>query len=141
MKNKKFFAAFCICACFIWINSLLPAEQSGNLSDSLSYQLYHMLHLSIDFDLFHLLIRKGAHFSEFAILGILASLSFQRIYWFEAILLCVLTACMDETIQLFVAGRSSQITDVMIDSSGVLCSFFIIFLITKYLINKRRNIK
>lgn len=133
MKNKKIFTVFCIWTCFIWINSLLPANQSGVISGGLSYQLYHFLHLSVDFDLFHTLIRKCAHFSEFALLGILAFFAFKQQYPFRAVLLCILTACTDETIQLFIDGRSGQLSDVMIDSSGALFGFITIFIIMKYI--------
>ena len=37
-----------------------------------------------------------------------------------AFLFCVLVASMDETIQLFVSGRSGQMSDVMLDSVGAL---------------------
>ena len=35
----------------------------------------------------------------------------------------LLTALTDETIQLFVPGRSGQVTDIWIDFSGVMTAF------------------
>ena len=35
-----------------------------------------------------------------------------------ALLICVLTAMTDETIQMFVPGRASMVTDVWIDTLG-----------------------
>ena len=35
-------------------------------------------------------------------------------------ILCVLVASLDETIQLFVSGRSGQISDVLLDCTGAL---------------------
>ena len=42
-----------------------------------------------------------------------------------AILGGLLTALTDETIQLFVPGRSSQVTDVWIDFSGVMTGLIV----------------
>lgn len=70
-------------------------------------------------------VRKLAHFTEFAVLGVLAVLLFTvlrqnvpRTFLYAGMLgLCV--AFCDETIQLFVPGRSGQLTDVWIDTAGV----------------------
>jgi VanZ family protein len=67
-------------------------------------------------------IRKTAHASEYAILGIMlvnayACLPEKRRYFF-AWLTAAIYAGTDEFHQLFVPGRSGQFTDVMIDSSG-----------------------
>ena len=78
------------------------------------------------FDVMHFLIRKGAHFTEFAILGILSFL-LVRSYGltikngiFIGLTYCILFAVCDEIHQLFVAGRSGNIVDVCIDSAGSL---------------------
>lgn len=134
MKSKKIFIVYCIWICFIWSNSLLPATQSSSLSGSLSYQLYSLLHLPIDFELFHTFIRKCAHFSEYAVLGGLAVFSFNC--WKSGIGISVLIACLDETLQLFIDGRSGQISDVLIDSAGIICGFFIIFFLVKHFLKK-----
>lgn len=134
MKRKKIFILYVIWICFIWSNSLLPAPQSSNLSGSLSYQLYSLLHLPVDFELFHTFIRKCAHFSEYAVLGGLAAFSFSC--WKKGIGTSILVACLDETLQLFIDGRSGQISDVLIDSAGILCGFFIVFFITKHFSKK-----
>lgn len=119
MKNKKIFVLFCIWAIFIWTNSLIPASGSSQISGGISEKLYQFLHLPITFDQFHFLIRKAAHFSEYALLGILSMLSLKKEKW--AVLVCIVIACFDETIQLFVAGRSGQISDVLLDSLGSCC--------------------
>ena len=41
----------------------------------------------------------------------------------------LLTAVIDETIQLYVPGRSSSVKDVLLDFSGVLTGLFIALLI------------
>ena len=70
------------------------------------------------------MIRKGAHMTEFALLAAvwLSLLWHCRGAWYRKILLaavlCMTTAFLDETIQLFVTGRSGQISDVWVDLLG-----------------------
>lgn len=67
------------------------------------------------------LIRKLAHFTEYFILGILMFFTFReygvKSLWIPLII-CILYASLDEIHQLFVDGRSGNIKDVLIDSSG-----------------------
>ena len=70
-------------------------------------------------------VRKAAHASEYALLGILLTGAILDIRkpWKRQLLACFLIgaayAASDEFHQLFVPGRSGQIRDVMIDSAGV----------------------
>ena len=70
-------------------------------------------------------VRKAAHASEYAILGILLTGAILDIRkpWKRRLPACFLIgavyAASDEFHQLFVPGRSGQIRDVMIDSAGV----------------------
>ena len=94
------------------------------------------------------IIRKTAHFTEYAILGFLAYLVVQmyilnRLKAFFCAWVCSsLYAASDEIHQLFVKGRSCQIRDVCIDSAGacagVIVSIFIIFIILS-IKNKRQK--
>ena len=69
-------------------------------------------------------IRKAAHFSEYLLLAI--SVAFPLYVYglrgiplmFFAGLICVGYACLDEYHQSFIAGRSPQKKDVIIDSAG-----------------------
>jgi VanZ family protein len=120
--------------CFIWGNSLMPATVSDALStwvkDLLS-GLFGGIAGAEDFaDHF---VRKLAHASEFALLGaelaVLVSGDVRKRLTLLA--LCGVGAALaDETIQLFAAGRSSQVTDIWIDlcgyTAGVLLSLLII---------------
>jgi len=67
-------------------------------------------------------VRKTAHATEYAILGILALGVFcdlkKRAMW--AFMTAALYAVTDEIHQLFVPGRSGKMTDVLIDSGGAL---------------------
>ncbi len=69
-------------------------------------------------------VRKCAHFTEYMVLGILAThaFDFEGRRTFDVLLptavFLLLIPSIDETIQLFVPGRAGMITDVMIDCCG-----------------------
>lgn len=76
------------------------------------------------FEITHIIVRKGAHFTEFAVLGILSFLLLES-YGFLvktcarwALLYCLLFAICDEVHQLFVDGRAGKFFDVCIDFAG-----------------------
>ncbi len=79
-------------------------------------------------------VRKCAHFTIYLILGILviSLLSEYRVINFKtvlyALLIVFLYACSDEFHQLFVPGRSSEIRDVLIDSSGGFIGSYLYYL-------------
>lgn len=81
-------------------------------------------------------VRKLAHASEYTVLGILYSLSVlsvsavpkRRKLLCTAFPLGVLYAMSDEFHQLFVPGRAGRVSDVLIDSSGVLLGIAIVSL-------------
>lgn len=82
-----------------------------------------------------LIIRKGAHMSEYALLAMLLAVHL-GCYPFpkkKALLLAFgLTVCYaasDELHQVFVPGRAGRLTDVCIDSLGGLAGSFILFLV------------
>lgn len=91
----------------IWGQSCMPATHSGAESGALLDIVQAFLPHMTD----HIL-RKCAHFGEYALLGV-----------FTAAALC------DETIQLFVPGRSGQITDVWLDTAGYLTGALLTLLI------------
>ena len=74
----------------------------------------------------HFLVRKAAHFTEYAILGVLAARAFvtsshewlRRAWFFFALLLVVLYSLSDEYHQSFVASRTGSIYDSLIDVAG-----------------------
>ena len=109
--------------CFIWGNSLLPGEISGKVSDWVKELLADLFPGEVPgVTTGGGLLRKIAHFTEFAALG--ASLTW-RFGMLEkrksnALVCGALAACVDETIQLFVPDRGPAIRDVVIDTCGVL---------------------
>ena len=81
-------------------------------------------------------VRKLAHASEYTVLGILYSLSYLSVVpapkrkklLFTVLPLGMLYAASDEFHQLFVPGRAGRVTDVLIDSSGVLLGIALVSL-------------
>ncbi|MCU1266040.1 MAG: putative rane protein [Acidobacteria bacterium] len=75
---------------------------------------------------FHFLLRKCGHFSEYAVMGLLAAHAFiasshtkLRSHWFVvALLLICVYALSDEYHQSFVASRTASIYDSLIDTAG-----------------------
>jgi VanZ family protein len=82
----------------------------------------------------HFFLRKCGHFSEYAILGLLAARAFiaashitLRRHWFvDALLLICVYALSDEFHQRFVASRTASIYDCLIDISGGLFALLLV---------------
>ena len=118
------------CIVFIFSNSLQIADVSEGASGRVLGILQGILrHLGLpgaaDRLTMHI-VRKLAHFCEYTLEGFLLMLC-MRVYtrnyiWHISVPLLggVLTALTDETIQIYSPGRSSQVTDVWLDSAGVL---------------------
>ena len=120
---------------FIWGNSLMTGTDSGNLSGGILDWINSFLGLGeAGAQLLHLLIRKGAHFTEFACLGMLLTWHFDMAQTKGAALLAypflggLMAACTDETIQIFVDGRGSSLLDVWVDTFGVLTGIALLLL-------------
>ena len=88
-------------------------------------------------------VRKGAHFSIYFILGLLIMSYLKEIYMINnkglllAFIICFLYACSDEIHQLFVPGRSGEFRDVLIDSTGSVLGCHIY----SFIFNIRRRLK
>lgn len=120
MKRKYALAALLVWTMFIFCRSLKPAESSNLESQWVLERLRELL----PFELSMHVIRKLAHFTEFAILGALAELLFGRRrrtalggLLFSLITGVVIALC-DETIQLFVPGRTGRVPNVWLDIAG-----------------------
>lgn len=133
---------------FIWRNSLMPASESAAQSLQVLDVLDFLLEwLGLPVSIGHWLVRKLAHMLEFALLGVLWELALVTKArghkgWYSvqcACGLCLLTAMMDETIQVFVPGRGSQVTDVWIDFAGACFGVLVVFVLTGYFGKKRRT--
>lgn len=118
---------------FIWGNSLVPGTGSGHLSLTVVTAVREALAaLGLPNGwVTNLLVRKTAHFTEYAVLGAIVSstmlsagpLRGRRLL--VCALVLVFAPSIDETIQLFVPGRCGAVTDVMIDCCGAAFGTFI----------------
>lgn len=128
-------------------------------SNAQSNQIIHVLHqvfpnLSNEHSFFGasnlvFIVRKAAHFTEYAILGLLFFLVYRaylaklsdtklsdvkfsdaKLFLF-ALCSSFLYACTDELHQLFVSGRSGQFTDVLIDTLGALFGCLLLLMIRR----------
>ena len=156
MKSRTravFYVLIFMTLAFIWGHSCLSREASGNESDAVRELLEGIIGTEGAFARFvGIYIRKIAHFTEFAVLGV------------EMTLLTYLTtksgirelggcvafgpivAVIDETIQIF-SGRGSSLFDIMIDTCGYLSAFLVTSLLyfvicnTSLIIRERSRMK
>ena len=129
--------------CFIWGNSLLPGEISGQLSDWVKDILAELLSLTFSGDLGGGgLLRKLAHFTEFTLLGACLGWLCSMVNKKPAAALAwgVGAACMDETIQRFVPDRGPSLKDVGIDTCGVLTGIMLLHLGHYWIHNRKKQI-
>ena len=109
---------------FIFYNSSLPAS----VSDENSYYFVNLiswinafLDKPVPLEEMNHYIRKTAHFTEYFVQALLLCNVFQtdrKNSHSCILLLSLLTAVLDEYIQLFSPGRSGQVTDILLDFSG-----------------------
>lgn len=88
------------------------------------------------------MVRKLAHFSIYAVGGVilvhLVSTYTNKLIWLYAWIIGTIYASIDELHQYFVPGRSCELKDVMIDSSGVITGIIIVMLVG-YVIKKLKR--
>lgn len=158
-SSKKILCVFvilCIAlATFIFCMSNEPAidsaERSGGIVDvvttflvsgfdSLDQAEKEEVKADLDF-----IIRKTAHFGIFATLGMLLAFAFMYveatwIYHGGWSFACgTLYAVSDEVHQYFVPGRGPRISDVFLDSAGVLCGIIFVFVVASIIIKRTRK--
>lgn len=141
-RNALCCALIALNLALIWGNSTLPGGVSMELSDGFLALLSQGLPaLAV---IGSILIRKLAHFSEFACLGLLLGWLLSPEGGFRGFaapaLLGTLAACVDETIQRFVPGRESSLIDVWIDIFGV-CAGILLLRLGYCCIRRRKERK
>lgn len=130
--------------CFIWHNSMEVSDISGMRSIRITEAVNGILWNGKTVITEHG-IRKLAHFFEYAVEGILTVFAFRAFKLSclkdlgAGLLLGVMTALIDETIQLFSAGRDGAVGDVWIDFGGFVLGFLISALWV-YCISKKNSI-
>lgn len=140
LRNKKFTIVVIAIMAFIFFQSALPAdlssEESGRVVD-LIVRLFQGV-APIDRETLVFIVRKGAHFTEYMILGGFLVPAVKE--WMAvdttpvpvvreritAWLAGTLYAVTDEIHQSFVPGRSCELRDMGIDSCGVLAGVLVV---------------
>lgn len=152
MRKKRKYSIIAWLVVLFWMGLIFylshqPATKSSELSSGIVEMVIQTLERIIPFvelniELLHYVIRKGAHFTAYFILGLLVMTAIRQHdnSYYKSILLtlviCVIYAASDEMHQLFIPGRSGEIKDVLIDSSGATIGIGFYLLVSK-LRNKR----
>ena len=120
-------AAACA-GCIFWLSSK-NGNQSQNMSDSVRGILMKLFGPLLN----SFIVRKFAHFFEYAVLGFLIGcalfLSRRRFSPVTSVICSALYSVSDEIHQYFVPGRACRIFDVGVDTLGALTGTLILALI------------
>lgn len=131
MKKRLLTILICLNLALIWGNSLVSGTDSGAISGGVLAFLGRFLPMLLT-ETGHTLLRKAAHLSEFALLGLLyggrhalvrGNVPLYRMGFGLAV------ACIDETIQIFTPGRASSLIDVWIDTLGFALGLVVIYIL------------
>ena len=126
----------------IFLFSHQPATESNQLSSGITSKIADMINktvpnIKLKQEGLNHIIRKGTYFGVYLVLGILvtnaliSSNKFLHNLILMALIICVLYAISDEIHQLFIPGRSGEVRDVLIDSTGALVGILLINIIKK----------
>lgn len=131
-------------AALIFILSAQPAVKSDDLSKGITKAIIETIDSWVSLGLetsttddlvsqINHLVRKLAHGGSYFIMGILSVNAFRRIsrignkgYAFSSAF-CILFAISDEVHQLYVPGRSGEVRDVLIDSTGAILAVLLLW--------------
>lgn len=134
-------AAACA-GCIFWLSSK-DSNQSQNMSDSVRGILMKLFGPLLN----SFIVRKFAHFFEYAVLGFLIGcalfLSRRRFSPITAVICSALYSISDEIHQYFVPGRACRIFDVGVDTlgalTGTLILAFIILIVNSIAIHRKEK--
>ncbi len=116
---------------FIWSRSLMSAAESTADSNRVAAWLMGLLGWETRPEWLTYVIRKTAHFAEFAVLGTLwggcARRFGRRWLWLWGLPV----GAIDEGLQFFAPGRAPMVTDVLIDTAGFLCGVAVVWLFAR----------
>ena len=118
----------------IFLFSAQTGDQSGDTSGSILRLVLKLLYWDFEtmpltrqeqlLEVWHQIVRKGAHFTEYAVLGMLIRNALRRrplakgLQWAIPIGMSALYAVTDEIHQYFVPGRACRFLDMCIDTAG-----------------------
>jgi VanZ family protein len=132
----------------IWITLIFlfsneVAKNSSARSAVIVNEIVNTLHVSLSESILTFLTRKAAHIFMYFVLGILIynvireyNLVVKRAILFS-ILFAMIYATTDEMHQLFISGRSGQVSDVMIDTIAASVGVGVYYLLCKISSSKK----
>src|SRR6516225_8985520 len=104
---------------------------------------------SASLELAHHLVRKGAHFAEYFVFGLLLYRGFRASHrdsrawhWSWAIIAWLLAACysaLDEVHQIFVPSRGPSAWDSVLDSTAAFCALVFLFFLYRRFLRSRSD--
>ena len=133
MKRWILYIVLGLIVFFIWDNSL----QNGGTSDGFSLifakwiaPIANKLGFYGNIWALNRIVRKLAHLTEFTILGGVLYVVLRRYIEYGTVVktigVGIVIASLDEFIQLFSLGRSSQLSDVLIDTIGIIIGILVV---------------
>lgn len=120
-------------AVVIFIFSSFPAAESDTQSGLIVNVLTSLFPDLQNVESLVTIVRKIAHFTEYALLGFFTARAFnlnKKSGWWS-ILACAIYASSDELHQTFIPGRSGEFKDVLLDTAGATVGAAIYALIHK----------
>ena len=148
-------AALVLILCFVYGNSMLSKQESAEVSSSVMDAMEGILRPIVEFvtggpvddTLLHKVVRKGAHFAEFAALSALLTVLLHLIFgtWRThamgyVLFLSLLFGVLDEFLQSF-TGRGTSVRDVMLDLCGALWGIACAITVIEIFERRRRHQK
>ena len=145
--------AIVLILCFVFSNSMASKKESSQQSTAVSNLIRPILYPVVDLlsaqpvtnQLLHTVVRKTAHFVEFAALAVFSTLLLYQLRgtWRTHCLAYVLfgtllSAVTDEFIQSL-TERGSRVTDVVLDFSGALTGILLTVLLAEWIRHLLRN--
>ncbi len=146
IKRVVFTILSVFCIGIIFTQSLLPAGKSSQESSKILELLNGITEFLGMGRLFtHNLVRKCAHFAEFAVLSA-CLFGMYRTYIQSLLKISLFTsasyfivAVIDECIQMFSPGRACQFTDVLVDCAGGTCALLFLTVICVQIGKRKLN--
>jgi len=109
---------------FVLSTSLFSAANTSRIIEPILRWIFPAASFA-SISLMHAIIRKVAHFTNYAVLFWLLVRGPLKGRPYVALGCCVIYAFLDEGHQIFVPGRTASLYDVALDSSGALFSRFL----------------
>ena len=152
-KTKQYLAWFAVVVwmAVIFLLSAQTNKESGNLSGGIVRWFVALLYRNFEtfslekqesiLEVWHLLIRKGAHFTEYAVLAVLVANALRlckKLRWYLPVAVSAVYAVTDEIHQYFVPGRACRLLDMGIDTCGAIFGMTV-FALCAYLVKKQKS--